>query len=107
MSLIQDAPGVCYIFQKIEGRLDTLGNGTLDLGFALHTGSDDLYSILEGTAALNVEDGKTLELDIVLDYKLLLNGINIKDNPQNHNPQDIGTIQAIVDNIPNSLTLVQ
>lgn len=100
-------PWSSYIFQKTEGRLDTLGNGTLDLGFALHTGSDALYSPVQSNTDLNVEDGKTLTLNIILDYKLLLNGIDIKSNPQNHNPQDIATIQAIVDNIPNALSLVQ
>ena len=96
-----------YIFQKTEGRLDTLGNGALDLGFSLHTGSDPLYSVLQGMFPLSVVDGQTLELDIVVDYKLLLAGIDIKSNPQNHNPQDITTIQAIVDNLGNALTVVQ
>ena len=96
-----------YIFQKTEGTLDTIGNGPLDLGFSLHTGSDPLYSVLQGSPTLVVEDGKTLELDIVVDYKLLLAGVDIKSNPQNHNPQDIATIQAIVDNLPNALVLIQ
>lgn len=96
-----------YIFQKTEGRLDTLGNGTLDLGFSLHTGSDALYSVLRSEVPLTVEDGKTLELDVVLDYKLLLEGIDIKSNPQNHNPQDITTIQAIVDNFADAFVLIQ
>ena len=100
-------PWNSYIFMKTEGRLDTLGNGALDLGFALHTGSDPLYRILEGSLPLSVEDGKETSLDIVLDYKKLLEGIDIKTSPQNHNPEDIAIIQAIVDNMAAAFSLVQ
>jgi hypothetical protein len=100
-------PWNSYIFMKTEGRLDTLGNGALDLGFALHTGSDPLYRILEGSVPLTVEDGKTTNLDIVLDYKKLLEGIDIKTSPQNHNPEDIAIIQAMVDNLASAFSLVQ
>lgn len=100
-------PWSSYIFQKVEGRLDTLGNGALDLGFALHTGSDPLYQVLTSSIPMTVEDGMDLNLDIVLDYKLLLDGIDIKANPQNHNPQDITTIQAMVDNLGAAFTLIQ
>jgi len=100
-------PWDSYIFMKTEGRLDTLGSGALDLGFALHSGSDPLYRILEGSLPLTIEDGKETSLDIVIDYKKLLEGIDIKTSPQNHNPEDIAIIQAIVDNMAAAFSLVQ
>ena len=58
-----------YIFMKIEGNLDTLGNGIFDTGFALHTGSDDLFRTLDGATPIVVEDGKETVWNIVIDYK--------------------------------------
>ncbi|MDZ4747749.1 MAG: MbnP family protein [Saprospiraceae bacterium] len=99
-------PWSSYIFMKTEGRLDTLGNGNLDLGFALHTGSDALYSILEANIPLTVEEGMETNLDIVIDYKKVLQGVDIKANPQNHSPDDISTITVIVNNLAIAFSLV-
>ena len=96
-----------YIFSKTEGRLDTLSNGNLDLGFAIHVGSDPLYSILQAAIPIEVEDGQETSLEIVVDYKILLQGIDIKSNPQNHNPSDLGTITALVNNMGEAFTLYQ
>lgn len=95
-----------YIFSKTEGRLDTLGNVTPDLGFALHTGSDALYLAGNSNLSINIEDGQTTSLDILVDYKSLLMGVNIKDNPQNHTPSDTAQINKIVNNYSTALTLV-
>lgn len=99
-------PWNSYIFMKTEGRLDTLGNGTTDLGFALHTGSDALYSVLEANIPLIIEDGIETNLDVVIDYKKVLQGVDIKANPQNHSPDDISTITAIVNNLAIAFSLV-
>lgn len=99
-------PWSSYIFMKTEGRLDTLGNGSPDLGFALHTGSDALYSILDANIPLTVTDGMNTNLDIVIDYKKSLQGVDIKSNPQNHSPDDLSTITAIVNNLEFALSLV-
>lgn len=95
-----------YIFSKTEGRLDTIGNGSLDLGFALHTGSDALYRSAQAPVPITIEDGKETNLDILVDYKLLLEGVDIKANPQNHNPSDTAQITKIVNNYATSISLV-
>ncbi|MEO5905469.1 MAG: MbnP family protein [Saprospiraceae bacterium] len=94
-----------YIFMKIEGRLDTLGNGNFDTTFSYHTGSNDLYRMLEGIVDINVEGGKNEDLNIAIDYKELLEGINIRANPQNHNPEDTVQIDRIVNNLQQSIIL--
>ncbi len=99
-------PWSSYIFMKTEGRLDTIGNGATDLGFALHTGSDALYNILEANIPLTVQDGLETNMDIVIDYKKVLQGVDIKANPQNHSPDDISTITAIVNNLAIAFSLV-
>lgn len=100
-------PWSSYIFSKTEGLLDTLGTGTFDLAFALHTGSDPLYRGLEGGLPIVIESQKDTQLDIVIDYKLLLSGIDIKKSPLNHNPSDIATITALVNNYAKAIYLAQ
>lgn len=101
-------PWGSYIFSKTEGLLDSLGNSTFDLGFALHTGSDPLFVELEGSSlSILIEDQKETSLDIVVDYKELLSGIDIKKNPLNHNPEDLATITALVNNYATAITLRQ
>lgn len=94
-----------FIFSKTEGRLDTLGTGPLDLNFALHTGSDDLYRLLEGAIPITIQAAATEELTIFIDYRDLLNGVDIKSKPQNHNPGDSLQIGKIVTNLQTSITL--
>jgi hypothetical protein len=96
-----------YIFMKTEGHIDTLGTGAFDLGFAFHTGTDELYRIVSSAIPITIEDGQNKEIDIRLDYKDLLEGIDIKANPQNSNPSDSVQIGQIVTNLANALTLVQ
>ena len=96
-----------YIFSKMEGRLDTIGNGTLNMGFALHTGANNLYRVLQATLPIVIEDGKETNVDIWVDYKALLEGVDIKSDPQNHDPADSIQIQKIVNNLADAITLVQ
>ena len=101
-------PWSSYIFSKTEGLLDSLGNSTFDLGFALHTGSDALYVELEAEdLTITVEDQKEISLDLIVDYKQLLSGIDIKKNPLNHNPEDLATITALVNNYATAIQLRQ
>ena len=95
-----------YIFSRTEGRLDTLGNGALDLGFAMHTGSDALYRAGQGTLPIVIEEGKTTNMNILLDYKNLLQGVDIKSHPQNHTQSDTSEILKIVNNYGTSITLL-
>jgi len=96
-----------YIFMKTEGHLDSLGTGAFDTGFAFHTGTDELYLLEQGPFPINIEDGKDKVIEILLDYKDVLAGIDIKSNPQNHNPQDSVQIKQLVENLGHSFSLVQ
>jgi len=95
-----------YIFMKTEGRLDTIGNGTPDLGFAMHSGSDALFRTIEGPVPIVIEKGKQTELTILFDYKKLLAGVDIKSNPQNHTIQDTTEVAKIVNNLATSISLI-
>ncbi|MEO6130306.1 MAG: MbnP family protein [Saprospiraceae bacterium] len=95
-----------FIFMKIEGRIDTIGNGSFDTGFAYHTGTDPLYRTFEANLPVSIEDGKNTNIDIDIDFKKVLEGIDIKKLPLNSNPKDSIQIGQIVQNLVNALTLV-
>lgn len=94
-----------YIFMKIEGRFDNAGDGNFDTAFAYHTGSDDLYRILTTPIPITIENGENTEITVFIDYKDLLDGIDIRSNPQNHNPQDSIQIARIVNNLGNAISI--
>ena len=100
-------PWNSYIFMKIEGRMDTNSSGDFETNFALHTGSNDLFRILESQFPLTITEGEDKELNVVFDYGILLEGIDIAGNPQNHNPEDSIQILQIVNNLQNAITLYQ
>jgi hypothetical protein len=92
---------------KTEGKIDTVAPLDFETGFAFHTGSDNLYRILESNFPLSVIDGQDTELSIIFDYSEILKGINIASNPQNHNPVDSVQIAKIVNNLQSAITLFQ
>lgn len=94
-----------YIFMKIEGRIDTNSSGDFETNFAFHTGSNELYSILESQFPVSITEGGNTEISIVFDYARLLEGVDIASNPQNHNPADSIQIGRIVNNLQNAITL--
>ncbi len=57
-----------YIHSKIEGRSDTLSGAGFDNGITFHTGSDELYTILEFPVNLTIDnslpDPLVLETDL-------------------------------------------
>jgi hypothetical protein len=94
-----------YIFSKTEGRLDTTGTGPLNLNFSYHTGGEDLLLGLQGPIGLTISPETQETVTIYIDYKDLLNGIDIRNNPQNHNPEDSVQIGRIVSNLQTAVSL--
>lgn len=103
-------PWTSYIFSKTEGNLDTIVDGTdnLSMGFAYHTGSNNLYRVVQLDQPITIQDDGTRAIVLNLDYEKLLGvpaePLDIKAKPQNHSPLDIGHIQVIVDNFALALT---
>lgn len=94
-----------FIFSKTEGRLDPTGSGPLNLNFSYHTGGNDLVLGLQGPLSVVISPDEQETVVIYVDYKDLLNGLDIQANPQNHNPQDTVQIGLIVSNLQSAVTL--
>ena len=103
-------PWTSYIFCKTEGFLDTIPDGTDDatLGFAYHTGTDNLYRILN-VGAIEVPQDGSVHVTYYLDLAKLLGmpdaPLDIKAKPQNHNPLDSVYVQAITNNLQKAFTV--
>lgn len=96
-----------YIFMKVEGKIDTDFSGDFETNFAYHTGTNELYRILEANNPLTISDGQDTELGIAFNYAEILEGMDIAGHPQNHNPADTVQIRQIVNNLQNAVTLFQ
>lgn len=95
-----------YIFMKIEGAIDDVEPGNFSTNFSYHTGSDDLLRTFSTeNIPLQIENDKNTDLYMVFDFADILNGLDIPDNPQNHNPEDSIHIAKIVNNLQNGITL--
>lgn len=104
------SPWSSFIFSKTEGSLDTLADGIDNptLGFAYHTGTDDLYRELSLTNTIRITNDGVTSIVMNLDHQKLLGmpnaPLDIQANPQNHNPNDLPYVQAIVNNVVAALT---
>lgn len=103
-------PWSSYIFSKTEGNLDTVGGATFvpHMGFAYHTGANNLYRDLRINSEITIRKDATTRLVFYVDHAALLglpaSPLDIKSNPQNHSPEEVGEIQAIVNNLLVALT---
>ncbi|HPG06383.1 MAG: hypothetical protein KDC59_10195 [Saprospiraceae bacterium] len=98
-----------YIFSKTEGFLDTLGTGNLDLGFVFHTGMDDLYRQAYVDVPININATATTSIQVNIDHETILfkagNALDIPASPVNHNPNNLGPITKIIDNLVSALSV--
>ncbi|MEM0991832.1 MAG: MbnP family protein [Bacteroidota bacterium] len=82
-----------YIFTKIEGKADTLGNGRNDHILNYHIGKDPAFSDKMFRMPISIEGGKTTKMKLKIDVlDILRNGtqyIDIRKNPIDHsrNPE--------------------
>ena len=92
-----------YIFAKIEGQLDSDGDGvTDDAGIVYHSGTDALYRTVTVPVDLRVEADGTTELNLSVDIKALfrLNDtmIDIEAVPATHTDQELTNTKIVMDN---------
>ncbi len=97
-----------YIFTKIEGKADPSQNGSFDLGFVYHIGSDQFYRSIKLSQAISIstenQDLPSIEIDF---YKLLARSstdfMDIETNSAVHNELDL--MSYVMDNFENAVAL--
>lgn len=98
-----------YIFSKIEGVLDTGGAKTYDLGFAIHTGTDECLATLTVTKNFTISEDQTTGLGLDLDVRRVFqdNGqfFNLANSPLNHNPANIGVLKLFAASLAQAIQI--
>ena len=96
-------PWASYIFNKMEGKLDTLGSGPFDHFFVYHSGKDESFQEASFSRAFSITKDNTTRITIQMDHRALLmqDGafMNIKDNPVSHANGPLNYPKQIVENI--------
>lgn len=96
-----------YIFHKLEGRMDTDGDGELESGIALHIGSNDAYRTKRINRQIIVNDGETTTVEINIDLKevLMIDGqaFDLLETPQVHHLGVLPKVLPIMDNLLESI----
>jgi len=96
-----------YVFYKIEGMLDTDGDGTMDQGMSLHIGGDEVFTSVSIPVSTTIDESNTA-IGIALDLYEVFNGggqpYDIVSNSGLHSKADHLTfMQELMANTKNAL----
>ncbi|MEP7323335.1 MAG: MbnP family protein [Saprospiraceae bacterium] len=98
-----------FIFSKIEGVIDTGGTKTFDLGFAVHTGTDQCLQTLTIPKSFAVIENNEIVIHLDVDIKTIftVSGqfFDLTKSPLNHNPTNIETLTSFSERMANSIQL--
>jgi hypothetical protein len=95
-----------YRFVRIDGQVDTDGDGVVDAPIAYHLGTEAMrIGITYSPERALVEGSNTLLFDF--DLGLLFTGIDISENTTTHTGNNLPLAQQVRDNIPSALRLAQ
>lgn len=96
-----------YIFTKIEGRADTDTDGTYDLGFVYHIGSNKQYQEMDVAVDLDLAKNEKGTVNLEIDMKKLLASsdsdfLDIRTNNAVH--EDETLMKYIMDNFQTAIS---
>ena len=97
-----------YIFMRLEGFLDSNRDGQKDLGFALHTGSDEAYNCFEFPVNFKISSSSENRVNVIIDIKKIFGSskvYNIDANPQIHSLSQIGQVLELAGNLKDAVSV--
>ena len=97
-----------YIFMRLEGFLDAKRDGKKNLGFALHTGSDDAYTCLEFPVNFKIEGNSVNTVNVLIDIKKVFGTsttYNIDANPQIHSLSQLAQALELAGNLKTAVSV--
>lgn len=98
-----------YIFSKLEGKLDTSGDGVTNLTYVYHSGKNDLFTPVTITfdTPVVVADGGVTDINLKMDHKVLFESgdsyLDIEASPSAHNPDDLTYPTTILGNFQSAI----
>lgn len=98
-----------YVFVKVEGNLDSNGDGTKDLPIALHLGGDDAFRSISYPKNIEIISNQINKQELTIDlYKFFGEGsdlYNIDANPQIHSLSQNDAVVELADKLENTYRL--
>lgn len=97
-----------YVFTKTEGLIDLDGDGTLESGYALHTGANESLRTIELPANIVIEEDKETGLTIIIDVKKEFGSnpvYDIETNPQIHSLSQMPFVKQLIDNLTTAFSV--
>lgn len=90
-----------YIFVRLEGMVDTTGDGTTDGDFLFHLGMDNLRQDLMFTEHADITVGDTTTIQINADYDRFFDGIDLSNDNQTHTMDNMPLANSAINNASN------
>lgn len=97
-----------YVFTKTEGLIDFDGDGTMESGYALHTGANEALRTIELPVNLTIAEGKESTLNITIDLKKEFGSNPVYDivtNPQIHSISQAAQVKQLIDNLATAFSV--
>lgn len=100
-----------YIFSQVDGRLDTDNDQSYTLGFAYHSGTDDLYKERTFLRNITLEENVDQQMTFTIDIKKLFfdddgnKSIDIIADPGTHNSTQLEIAETITDNLLDAIMM--
>lgn len=95
-----------YIFFRPEGKIALDGSTTPDTDFGLHLGSDSAFLTLNLSKNVVIVNGKTTDIDVVIDIQKFFNGSTLHDingTPQIHSLSQLTIMNKLVVNLQSAI----
>ncbi len=93
-----------YIFAKIEGKIDTAGNGRFDKPFTLHTGGNEAVSRISANKQLKIDKIGSSTLDFDVNMNTILRDIDLLTVKPLHRETEKPTMLVLANAIGNAMT---
>jgi len=94
-----------YRFLRIDGEVDTDGDGTMDESMAFHLGNDEMLQNVQLMAHKDVEKDGSNMLHIRFDLAALFDGLDLSTDYSTHTNNDPELAAAVRDNIPGAMQM--
>ncbi|NND04740.1 MAG: hypothetical protein HKN87_00045 [Saprospiraceae bacterium] len=93
-----------YRFLRIDGNVDTDGNGTVDTGVAYHLGTDPFLKNFDFNTNIQIVEGANV-VSFVLDLGVLFEGVDMSTELETHTVDNLPLAQRLFDNLSRAMTV--
>jgi len=93
-----------YRFMRIDGKVDTDGDGQMDESLAFHLGTDPMLQEVQYTVHKDVEKGENM-LHFEFDLARLFEGIDLSVDYTTHTNNNVPLAERVRDNIPTAIAV--